>query len=85
MANISLNDTDMTAFGVHDTLGRLPSDLGVLTAKQGSLGRKPAADRTLRVSGCSAAGGLTPVTAAQRRRTPQRRKAQAGEVNLGGF
>ena len=79
MANISLNDTDMTAFGVHDTLGRLPSDLGVLTAKQGSLGRKPAADRTLRVSGCSAAGGLTPVTAAQRR------KAQAGEVNLGGF
>ena len=62
MVNISLNDTDMTAFGVHDTLGRLPSDLGVLTAKQGSLGRKPAADRTLRVSGCSAAGGLTPVT-----------------------
>ena len=84
MVNISLNDTDMTAFGVHDTLGRLPSDLGVLTAKQGSLGR-PAADRTLRVSGCSAAAGLTPVTAAQRRRTPQRRKAQAGEVNLGGF
>ena len=83
MVNISLNDTDMTAFGVHDTLGRLPSDLGVLTAKQGSLGRKPAADRTLRVSGCSAAGGLTPVTATQRRRTPQRRKA--GEVNLGGF
>ena len=83
MVNISLNDTDMTAFGVHDTLGRLPSDLGVLTAKQGS--RRPAADRTLRVSGCSAAGGLTPVTAAQRRRTPQRRKAQAGEVNLGGF
>ena len=37
MVNISLNDTDMTAFGVHDTLGRLPSDLGVLTAKQGSL------------------------------------------------
>ena len=70
MVNISLNDTDMTAFGVHDTLGRLPSDLGVLTAKQGSLGRKPAADRTLRVSGCSAAGGLTPVTAQQRRTPP---------------